>query len=542
VRLRNTPPAPDDGGRETEPTDGTITNCVTSAGPSDQDGTTPDLTASGMTRSFGAVQALAGANLACGSGRVHGLVGENGAGKSTLVKILSGAISADRGRMSLAGEELRFHTPNDARKAGIGTVFQELSLIPDISVAANLFYGHEPRVIAGRIAVRRLRRAGRDVLDQYGFPNIDPGAHVRELRLAERQLVEVVKSLIRKPRVLILDEPTSALPPEHVAWLFKTVREFAAQGGIVIFISHRLAEIEELCDEVTVFRGGVDVGSGRLSDMSESQLVELMLGRKVERFYPPAPEKLAGEEAGVACEVKGLKAPPRLRGIDLQVRAGEIVGIGGLEGQGQSDVFLALFGARRVEGTILLKNRHTRLRSPGDAVKAGIGLVPEDRATEGLCLPLSIRDNISLGDLPEVSRFGFMMPLREQRLVAKAVNALQIKLRTPRQEVNSLSGGNQQKVLLARVLSRNPALLLMYDATRGVDVGTKTEIYRLMREQCEKGVGILFYSTDASELAHMADRVLVLHDGVIRAHLQGSQISEENIVAAAIGGGIRGAA
>ena len=378
-------------------------------------------------------------------------------------------------------------------------------------------------------------------MNQYGFRDIDPGAHVRDLRLAERQLIEVVKTLIRKPRVLILDEPTSALPPEWVHWLFDTVREFAAQGGIVVFISHRLAEIQELCDEVTVFRGGLDVGSGQVSDMPEAQLVELMLGRKVERFYPPSTASV-GQAAEVVCQVDGLKAPPRLRQIDLRIQRGEIVGIGGLEGQGQSDLFLALFGARRAGGTITINGKRQHMRSPGDAVRAGVGLVPEDRATEGLCLPLGVRDNISLGNLGDVSRFGFLIHGPEQRLINRSIDSLQIKVRNSRQEVSALSGGNQQKVLLARVLARNPSLLLLYDATRGVDVGTKTEIYRLMREQCEKGVGILFYSTDASELAHMSDRVLVLHDGLIHAHLEGSQITEENIIAAAIGGGTPGTA
>lgn len=419
-------------------------NSPLEAGLADTRGTelpTSGLVLSGMAKSFGAVQALAGANLTCRSGQVHGLVGENGAGKSTLVKILSGALRPDSGQMALDGKELRFHTPNDARKAGIGTVFQELSLIPDLSVAANVFYGHEPQVIAGRISVRRLRAAGREVLDRYGFDSIDPKAQVRDLRLAERQLVEVVKSLIRTPRVLILDEPTSALPPERVEWLFATVREFAAQGGIVIFISHRLAEIQDLCEEVTVFRGGVDVGRGRVSEMPEDQLVELMLGRRVERFYPPSRGGPPSEEGKLVCQVNGLKAPPRLQGINLQVRRGEIVGIGGLEGQGQSDLFLALFGARRANGTILIDNKRPRLRTPGDAVKAGIGLVPEDRATEGLCLALGVRDNISLGDLPNVSQLGFLRPLREQQVVNRAIGSLQIKLRSPRQEVNSLSGG-----------------------------------------------------------------------------------------------------
>jgi ribose transport system ATP-binding protein len=499
-----------------------------------------DLVLSNVVKSFGAVQALRGASLSCKRGAVHGLVGENGAGKSTLVKILSGAIRADSGELLLDGREVQIHTPNDARKVGVGTAFQELSLILDLSVAANLFYGIEPRVIAGRIGVRTLRAAGRKALDRFGFSSIDPAVTVRDLRLAERQLVEIVKTLIREPRVLVLDESTSALPPEHVQWLFRTVREFADQGGIVIFISHRLAEIETLCDEVTVFRGGVDVGCGKVSDMPEQQLVELMLGRKLERVFPPSPPPRPLEKRRVVCSIERLQVPPRLKGIDMQIEQGEIVGIGGLEGQGQADLFRALFGVRRPSGTITMNGRRVRMRSPADAVIAGIGLVPEDRATEGLCLPLGVRDNVTLGTLKRVSRWGFIDPRRERPVVDQAISLLQIKVRSPRQEVNALSGGNQQKVLLARVLLGNPSLLLLYDATRGVDVGTKTEIYKLMREQCEKGVGILFYSTDSVELANMADRVLVLHDGAIRARLIGSDLTEANIVAAAVGGGGQG--
>lgn len=495
-----------------------------------------DLLLDEIVKSFGGVQALRGARLACRRGAVHGLVGENGAGKSTLVKILSGALVADAGKIMLNGHILRLRTPRDAREAGIGTVFQELSLIPDLSVAANLFYGIEPSVVAGRVNMRPLRVAARQELDRYGFRKIDPSVNVRDLRLAERQLVEIVKTLIRRPRVLVLDEATSALPPEQVKWLFGIVREFATQGGIVIFISHRLAEIHALCDDITVFRGGVDVGRGKSVDLPEEQLVELMLGRRVERFYPTRVKRADRVSSTPVCEIRDLRAFPRLQGVNMMILAGEIVGIGGLEGQGQSDLFLTLYGVRRAAGEILINGQRVHLRNPAQAIRAGIGLVPEDRASEGLCLSLGIRENIALGNLDRVSVFGFIHPRRERRLIDKAVSLLQIKLRSPRQQVASLSGGNQQKVLLSRILARNPSLLLMYDATRGVDVGTKAEIYRLMREQCDKGVSILFYSSDASELVNMSDRVLVLHDGMIRAELSGQQLTEANVVASAVGG------
>jgi ABC-type sugar transport system ATPase subunit/ribose/xylose/arabinose/galactoside ABC-type transport system permease subunit len=494
-----------------------------------------DLVFTDVRKSYGGTQALRGASLRCRFGEVHGLVGENGAGKSTLVKILSGAVRPDGGSVTLAGHELSLRSPADARANGIGTVFQELSLIPDLSVAANLLHGIEPRVRFGRVAAGPLHAAAREALERYGVPAGDVSQPVRELRLAERQVLEIVKTLIREPRVLLLDEATSALLPEQVEWLFNIVRDYAAAGGCAIFISHRLAEIEALCDRVTVFRAGKDVGAGVTRELPEERLVELMLGRKVERIYPPkAGPELA--DAPVVCELRGFGSAPRLRDVDLVLRRGELVGVGGLDGQGQAELFGALFGTRPAQGHVVLGGREVRAHGPAGALAAGIALVPEDRAAEGLCLSLGICDNVVLSSLPAVSRLGLIVPSREQRMLDEAVQALQITMRHPREPVGALSGGNQQKVLLSRVLARTPSLLLLYDATRGVDVGTKAEIYRLMREQAAAGVAVLFYSSDAAELATLADRVIVLHDGAICAHLE-ADIAEEDIVAAAVGGG-----
>jgi ribose transport system ATP-binding protein len=471
----------------------------------------------------------------CERGEIHALIGENGAGKSTLIKVLAGAIHADAGEISLNGEALRVRTPLDAHDAGIATVFQELSLIPDLSVAANLFYSMEPRVRVGRIDKRALRRKAVATMQALGVEGIDAAQNVRELSLAQRQIIEISKALIRDPDVLVLDEPTSALLPEQVEWLFAKVREFAARGGIAVFISHRLEEIENLSNRVTVFRSGVDVGSGAIGEMPEDRLVELMLGRRVDRVYPE-PDKTQKASEEVVCEVAEFASPPRLRDVSMTIRRGEIVGIGGLQGQGQHGLFLALFGARRSSGRVTMNGREVRLRRPEDALAAGIVLIPEDRATEGLCLSLAVRDNISLGSLKRVSRWGLIRPKQERRLVNEMVERLQIVLRSTLQEASSLSGGNQQKILLGRVLAQEPLLLLMYDATRGVDVGTKTEIYRLMRELCARGISILFYSTDVSELVNLSDRVLVLHDGAIRARLAGDEITEHRIIAASVGG------
>ncbi len=488
-----------------------------------------------VAKNYSGVRALAGASVVCHSGEVHGLIGENGAGKSTLVKVLSGAVDRDSGRITLDGAELGQLNPAAARAHGIGTVFQELSLIGELSIAQNLFYGWEPQVRLGRVSRRALRVAAGEALERYGIEQ-DVDRPVSELRLAERQILEIVKVLLREPRVLLLDEPTSALLPAQVEWLFGAVREFAARGGIAIFVSHRLAEITALCDRVTVFRNGVDVGGGPIADLSESSLVELMLGRRLSVLYPPRSSATSTE---VLCRLRDLSAPPTLNHLDLDVRAGEIVGIAGLEGQGQSDLFLALYGARRSEGTIELGGKLVKPHNPAHALDEGIGLVPEDRARDGLCLPLSISENMVLSSLSDVSRAGFMVSARVRQRVEEGIESLRIKLNSPSQEVSALSGGNQQKVLLSRVLLRQPRLLLMYDATRGVDVGTKSEIYRLVRRQCDTGVGVLWYSSDVAELVNIADRVAVLHDGGVRALLE-EDLSEAAVVASVVGGGADG--
>lgn len=492
-----------------------------------------DLTLTEISKSYSGVQALAGASLICSGGEVHGLIGENGAGKSTMVKVLSGAVDRDAGSVVLDGEELGSLNPREARAHRIGTVFQELSLIGELSVAQNLFYGSEPRVRLGRISRRVLRASAVEALARYGIEQ-DVDRPVSELRLAERQVLEIVKVLLREPRVLLLDEATSALLPAQVEWLFDAVRAFADGGGIAIFVSHRLAEITSLCNRVTVFRNGRDVGGGPIEELPEARLVEMMLGRKLAALYPPRPER---SEREIACRIRDLSAAPTLHHLNLDVGAGEIVGIAGLEGQGQSDLFLALYGVRPSTGTVELGGRMVNAHSPAQALDAGIGLVPEDRARDGLCLPLSIRENMILSSLGDVSSAGIVNRSRVREKVEEGIETLRIKLNTAGQEVSALSGGNQQKVLLSRVLLRHPRLLLMFDATRGVDVGTKSEIYRLVREQCDAGVAILWYSSDISELVNVCDRVAVLHDGVLRTLLE-DDISEEAVVAAVVGSSI----
>lgn len=486
-----------------------------------------------IVKSYGGVHALSGATLSCYAGEVHGLVGQNGAGKSTLIKIVSGAVRPDSGQLLVDGTELTVHTPADARAASVGTVFQELSLVPDLSVAMNVLYGDPEVTRFGRIRQRRLLTLAQERLDSIGLGSIDPSGLVRDLPLADRQTLEIAKVCLRQPKLLVLDEATSALHPTQVDWLHERMVEFVGNGGAIVFVSHRMQEVMEFSHRLTVFRNGQDVGTGLVSDFDHDSLIELMLGRRLDSSFPPKPDSVPGSEP--ICEVKGLASGRRLAEVDLQLRPGEIVGVAGLAGQGQRDLFMALYGSQPSQGEINVAGKSVLLRSPAQAIKAGIALIPEDRASEGLFLSLTIRDNISVTSLSGLSKAGWLLGQSVKKLVSRMISSLSVKVSSPNQEVGALSGGNQQKVLLARALAQNPKVILMYDATRGVDIGTKTEIYRLMREQCEKGVGVLFYSSDAAELVGVSDRVVVLHDGRLHAELSGEQLDEESVVRAVVG-------
>ena len=504
-------------------------------GPSESTGS-HDLVLSDISKSFGGVVALRGAGLRAHAGEVHGLIGENGAGKSTLVKILSGAIDPDGGRIAYGDSPLALGTPSAAREAGIATAYQELSLVPDWDVATNLLYRNEPAIRAGRISPRASRRAAVEAMRRFGVTGIDPGRRVRELRLAERQTLEITHALMAQPRILILDEPTSALAHEQVQWFFEQVRAFLTRDRLVLFISHRLEEIQAFCDRVTVLRDGRNVGGGPISEMAEARLVQLMVGESAgQALAEEGRERGESAEAPVLVRLERFASPPELHELDLEVRAGEIVGVAGLEGQGQLELFLSLYGARRSTGAAFVDEKRLHVRSPSAAIHRGVGLVPHDRGL-ALCPSLAIRDNLTLGSLRAISRFGLISRDRESAIVRQAFATLRIRARSGRTIVETLSGGNQQKVLLGRVLALQPKLLLMYDPTRGVDVGTKAEIFHLIREQARTGVAILFYSTDVTELTTLCQRVLVLHDGRVRAELSGDNVTEEAIIAAAIGG------
>lgn len=493
-----------------------------------------DLVLSNITKHFGGVLALDHANLTCLSGEVHGLVGENGAGKSTLVKILTAAVPRDEGEITLQGKPLELNRPEDAIRAGIGLVYQELSLLPDLSVAENIFFLHEPLDPLKRVSASDLRERCYELFDRMGIDVANPDQLVRELSLERRQLVEIAKVLSREPQVVIFDEATSALGREQAEWLLRYCGALAQQGKIVIYISHKLSEIQQVADRITVFRNGSDVGVRERGTISTEELVSLILGRRISRLYPPRETAVGSEQTLV---VGNLSVGTRLHNVNFVLRRGEILGIGGLSGQGQDELFRGLYGIESAQAELSLDGKRVSIRSPRDALRQGIGiaLVPEDRATQGLLLPKSVSDNISLSILSILSRWGLIQKKLEQHDVTNFIERLGIRTPGVRVPAQQLSGGNQQKVVLAKLLATAPRILLLFDSTRGVDVGTKAEIFQLLRELTAKGSSVLLYSTDSEELINMSDRILVMRQGQIQAELSGATNTEENLVRASLG-------
>jgi ribose transport system ATP-binding protein len=492
----------------------------------------PAIEAAGLSKRYGAVQALDGASFEALPGEVHALVGENGAGKSTLIKSLCGVTAPDSGTIRVAGEEVVLRSPQVAAQHGIGVVFQELTLLPWLTVAENLLLHREPRGALGLIRRGALSERAAAVLDEYGVDRIDPGELVAELSLAQRQIVEIVRAVSHRPRVLFLDEPTSSLAEPEVEWLFRMVRTLRDGGTCVVFTSHRWREVTTLADRITVFRNGSEVATR--TELEEQEAIRLMTGRSVGEI---AHENSPPPQSGTVLEVSEL-ASGQLRDVSLSLHEGEILGIGGLEGQGQRELFLALFGVQRSSGEIRVGGKPLRPRSPKDAIRAGvrIALVPEDRKSEGLFLPLSVRENLTLPILDQLGRWGLLRSGLERDRVRDVVERMRIVTRDDAQAVGTLSGGNQQKVLLGRWILADARILLFYDVTRGVDVATKQDIYQLMLDLTAEGRSILYYSSDTAEVARLAHRVLVLREGRVAAELAGPGIDPERIVSAAVVG------
>ncbi len=485
----------------------------------------------GMRKRFGAVRVLEGVNLEAHGGEVHAVLGENGAGKSTLMKILAGVCSADGGQALLDGAPVALGRPAAATAAGIRTVFQELSTIPQLTVAENLLYGREPTTF-GMVRRHRLVAAAQSLLERFGLSRIDPSGPVSELGLGDRQLLELVKALREPPRVLILDEATSSLSATDSDWVLSHSRAAAKTGAVVLLITHRLPEVRATADRITVLRSGVDVLSGVPDELDDDALIDAMLGRRVERLYP------ARSPAGnrIVFEVHGLRAPGLHGPVDIRVAEGEILGIGGLQGQGQRQLLTALAGALPwITGTGELLGQPYEPRSPADALARGVAYVPEDRQREGLFLGHTVRANITAASLPRFVRHGLLDRRAEAAAADGGAAGVGIDRRRLGSRVNTLSGGNQQKVVLAKALLDEPRVLLLHDCTRGVDVGTKAEIFELIVKLASGGAAVLFYSSDLSELVHMCDRVAVIVEGAVEGVIDREQLSEDAILRTAVG-------
>ncbi|MDL2401921.1 sugar ABC transporter ATP-binding protein [Rhizobium mayense] len=488
----------------------------------------------GISKRYGGVVALKEANIAIRPGAIHAVLGENGAGKSTLIKIMAGVVAADEGRMVFDGKEVSFATPATANSAGIVCVFQELSLIPDLSVADNIVISNPP-LRFGMIDRRRQRLIAEEALARAGASDIHPSSLVKDLPLSRCQMVEIAKALARKPRIMILDEATSALTQPDVEKVFSVLKRLRAEGMALIYISHRMHEIAQLADECTVFRNGRSIESYPAGTKSDHQVIELMIGREYTSVFPPKypPEKTLAPI--LAC--RNLSWGSRLSGISFDVRPGEIVGLGGLDGQGQRELLLSLFGVLRdVRGDVQIAGRSVTMKSPKQAKSAetSIALIPEDRKTEGLMLPMTVRENLSIAALDSVSNRGVIDRAAEAERIDELLKLLAIKAATIDMPVGALSGGNQQKVVIAKWLMNRPKIVLLNDPTRGIDVGTKQEIYVLLRELAEAGVALIFYSTDYDELIGCCDRVLVMYDGKIVRVLEGSDINERELIGSAL--------
>ncbi len=490
-----------------------------------------------IAKRYGGVRALERAQFACAPGRIHALLGENGAGKSTLIKVMTGVVQPDEGRILLEGTERRFAHPKDAVSAGIACIFQELSLMPSLSVADNICIT-DPPTRFGLVDRRAQRRIAEAALARAGAEDIHPLAPVESLTLSRRQLVEIAKALARQPKILILDEATSALTAADVLRVFTLLKRLRSEGMAIVYISHRMNEITELADDCSVFRNGSHVATFAAGSRSDAEVVEMMIGRNIEHAFPPKPAP-SNNTAKVppALETRGLSWSNRLHGIDMVVRPGEIVGLGGLDGQGQREFFLALFGVLRgLAGEVLLDGKPISVRSPQHAKsrELGIALVPEDRKTDGLMLPMSVNDNLGYASLDRLSRGGVLRRDEENAAVASMVKRLSIKVADAGVAVGTLSGGNQQKVVIGKWLLNAPRVLLLSDPTRGIDVGTKQEIYALLRKLAEEGVAVLLYSTDYAELIGCCDRVAVFYDGRIVRWLAGGELTEHALVASAL--------
>ncbi|MBG6055243.1 rhamnose transport system ATP-binding protein [Salinibacterium sp. CAN_S4] len=484
----------------------------------------------GAAKSFGPVIALANGTVELRAGEIHALVGENGAGKSTLVKILAGLYHPDAGDFRVAGEPVSFRTVADSKAAGISVIYQEPTLFPDLTVAENIFIGRQPRGRWGLIDRSEMRAQARELFAQLGVP-IDPDRVAEGLSIADQQIIEIAKAISLDARVLVMDEPTAALSGTEVERLFTVARGLRDKGAAILFISHRFDEVFDLCDRITVMRDGHYIGTHATGDVTVAQIVREMVGRDIEALFPKQ-DAVIGD---VVLEVSGLGRAGVFSDVDLVVRSGEIVGLSGLVGAGRTEIARAIFGIDRYDtGTVRFLGKDLPAHNPMAAINAGLGFVPEDRRKQGLVMDLSVARNSALTLRHSLARFGIINGAKERSEAASWTKLLQVKGSLDA-SVSTLSGGNQQKVVLAKWLATEPTLLIVDEPTRGIDVGTKAEVHRLLSELAGRGIAILMISSELPEVLGMSDRVIVVREGRIAAELDRADATPETVMHAATG-------
>ncbi|MCD1654144.1 sugar ABC transporter ATP-binding protein [Treponema zuelzerae] len=483
------------------------------------------LRATHISKSFSMVQALSDVNFDLQKGEVHALLGENGAGKSTLMKIFSGVYIKDEGELFIKGQQTELHTPAQAQALGIGIIHQELNLCRHLTVAENIFLGREQTAL-GVTKTKEQNRRAQELLDRLNV-DLDPRALVRELPVSKQQMVEICKTLSMNADIIIMDEPTSALTDKEIDDLFRIIHELKKQGKGIVYISHRLEELSRITDRITILRDGKFISTHQFGDVTLPEIIAKMVGRNLKEKFPRI-ESIPGK---TVLEVKNLNAGKSVRNVSFEVRQGEILGLAGLMGAGRTETIRALFGAdKKDSGTIELEGRVTDIRQPSDAIRAGIFAVPEDRKHDGLCVKLSVLDNLTIPNLDMVSVGGVLNRKKAAALANRMVQNLKIKTPHLNQYVRNLSGGNQQKIVVGKWLLRDAKIVMFDEPTRGIDVAAKVEIYNIMNELKKQGVGVLFVSSELPEILGMSDRVLVFCNGKITANLVTAQTNQEEIL------------
>lgn len=490
-----------------------------------------------VRKAFGATVAVDEVSFQVAEGSVHALLGENGAGKSTIVKLLSGSMIPDQGGFRVFGETVSLKSPRAAHRCGIQTAFQEMTLVRDLTVLENVLLPYAPVNPLGLVRRRDAQDAVATHFAGLGLDSINLHDEAGDLDLAVKQKIEIARALFRKPRILLLDEPTSSLSGDDVDWLGEVIAGEKARGVTIIFISHRLKEVRDFCDSLTVLRNGQHIATGKVADFDDEEVIRMIVGRSIGQAFPEKAAKTHQSGAEVL-RVENLATAGKLADASFTLHKGEILGIAGLQGMGQLDLFVACFGAAEItKGQISVDGKPVTIASPTDAVRANIGisLVPEDRKTEALFLKLTGTENTAIPVIDRFSRFGFIDVKAEREAVSGVFQRVDVQDRALWTRVGAFSGGNQQKIAIAKWLLAESRVLLLYDPTRGIDVGTKHELYRLMRQYVEAGGSILLYSTEIPELVHLADRVLVLYQGRVAKEVSGTALDEDLIMRAALG-------